>query len=498
MRYELQYDMQNREQGLCKELKKAAYTVLTLKGNISSTDSFTAIAEAIKGSTIQQIDLSACVMEWSDLLQLVRALRGNTTVTSLDFSNHYFKKGTTIQALVAALNTTSITQLKLCNNKLDEVAADLIQALGKTNITQIDFGNNQINGEVALAIANALKATRIFSINLEDNRIGETAWEFIRNLQFTQISVLDLSNNDIKAVVGENSLSVFEKTKLKKLSLSYNFQIDYVSLAKSLKDTCLSELVLMRIASLKGNVPTLSTEQKLTDFLEALIETNVEIIDLSNNSISTYHVPIIAKAIEKTSIKVLKLNCDVSSDPDVMLTAFNFTKVEKLFLEGVYEFPIALKMIQSLKNTRLKVLSLYGKPISQFHPKIESFLDFLFKRPNVHTFLLPGVMVVGLLLLCTWPIACIIGCWLGIAFYLGQRVLDRVCEKMESSIAEPIFLDGCIAAQNHYQYFKSYTQVSHWKHPFLFRAGMLKARATLEAKYPPQYSPQKIQPRVGL
>ena len=229
-------------------------------------------------STVLRLDL----IQWKFTNVLTRALRVNTSLSSLDLhANSIGDEGANLLAQALRVNT-SLSSLNLhCNSIGDEGANSLAQALRvNTSLSSLDLSRNSIGNEGANSLTQAL------TVN-------------------TSLSSLDLSGNSI-GNEGANSLAQALRVNTSLFSLTLTFNSCGVEAANSLAqalrvNTSLSSLDL-HLSSI-GDKGANSLAQALR------VNTSLSSLDLHSNSIGDKGVNSLAQALRvNTSLSSLCLS----------------------------------------------------------------------------------------------------------------------------------------------------------------------------------------------
>ena len=242
--------------------------------------------------------LSLNLMEWKFTNVLTRALKVNTSLSSLDLAeNSIDNEGANSLAQALRVNI-SLSSLDLAENSIDnEGANSLAQALRvNTSLSSLDLSRNSIGNEGANSLAQALRVnTSLSSLDLAENSIGyEGANSLAQALRVnTSLSSLDLAYNS-SGNEGANSLAeaLRVNTSLSSLDLSRNSigNEGANSLAQALRvNTSLSSLGLACNSS--GNEGANSLAEALR------VNTSLSSLDLAWNSIGNEGANSLAQAL---------------------------------------------------------------------------------------------------------------------------------------------------------------------------------------------------------
>ncbi len=146
-----------------------------------------------------------------------------------------------VRAILPELKHTSVTTLSLYGNgMLSDVNINIessgiiefVKLLKDTNITTLDIGDNNIGYEGAKTLIPLLKDTKVTTLGLGHNKIGsEEAKAIIPLLKDTKITTLNLDHNEISEDILREILDVLEDNKKNTVKEStttdegYNFNI---------------------------------------------------------------------------------------------------------------------------------------------------------------------------------------------------------------------------------------------------------------------------------
>lgn len=145
-------------------------------------DEFDKILTSLKDNTLKSRHLSGQLLSLSQVEQLAKALKDNTSLTSLLLSvNNLGNEG--CQIIVEALKgNTSLNELSLDGNILGDEAGKAIGEMLKTNtsLTRLYLQSNHMGDEAGKVIANALKTnTSLTYLSLGDNGFGNVTGKAI-------------------------------------------------------------------------------------------------------------------------------------------------------------------------------------------------------------------------------------------------------------------------------------------------------------------------------
>ena len=254
--------------------------------------------------------LSLNLMEWEFTNVLTRALKVNTSLSSLDLKgNPIGNEGANSLAQALRVNT-SLSSLDLSRNFIgNKEANSLAQALRvNTSLSSLKLSGNSIGNEGANSLAQALTVnTSLSSLDLSMNSIGYGGANSLAQALTvnTSLSSLDLSRNSI-GYEGANSLAqaLRVNTSLSSLKLWTNTigNEEANSLAQALSvNTSLSSLVLSWNSI--GNEGANSLAQALR------VNTSLSSLDLARNSIGYEGANSLAQALRvNTSLSSLDLD----------------------------------------------------------------------------------------------------------------------------------------------------------------------------------------------
>jgi Ran GTPase-activating protein (RanGAP) involved in mRNA processing and transport len=161
---------------------------------------------ALSGHRLTSLNLSGNNITRPAILDLIRLLRQNRQITSLDLSSSRFLRNNIGEDEIKGLDlsNTNVTSLNLSGNNITRPA--IIAALGgllrqNRQITSLNLSRDGINSlDAILALRDALRDTNVTSLNLSGNNITSpkkiaALRDALRN---TNVTSLDLSHNDME------------------------------------------------------------------------------------------------------------------------------------------------------------------------------------------------------------------------------------------------------------------------------------------------------------
>jgi Ran GTPase-activating protein (RanGAP) involved in mRNA processing and transport len=226
----------------------------------------------------------------------------------------------------------------------------------KYSFSKLELNNNNINNKYMKYIIKQLEESNVRAINLSNNKIDTKG--FIKLMLFlnknNKIEELNISSNNMDA-------SFMDKINfdihIKKINLSYNNISDKGIIYMKDLFINLSEINISKTNLTKDGIATLS------DFLIST-NSNLEILDLSDNDISNEGASIIANIIRNNNklknINLFSDNIGVSGSIDIA-SALKENKTLKILnmecnpvqTEGIHSFTVALYSNNSLIELNL-------------------------------------------------------------------------------------------------------------------------------------------------
>ena len=220
-----------------------------------------------------------------------------------------------------------------CNNLQESGIRNILRSICISNLTSLNISNNNITASLE-DIANILiGATKLLELNLSCNKIGADSMDCLLNTLntiFKNLMKLNISGNKIDngttAVTLANALS--ENTKLKELDLSDN-NLHAEEISKIFNKLNVSTLIRFNFCC--NNITDKAADDMAT-FLSR--NKNLKMLDLSHNNLQT-----------SGAIKIFRTTL-------TKLTIFNIS-CNSIAIEAVDDFSVFLS-----NNTKLEVLDL--------------------------------------------------------------------------------------------------------------------------------------------
>ncbi|MFP3012217.1 MAG: ankyrin repeat domain-containing protein [Rickettsia sp.] len=207
--------------------------------NIRTNEISTCINSTVDGTLINlanlpnlvstSLDLSNKLLDDKDMEYLFKILLPETCITSLNLSNNILVCGKVngIRYLTHLLNTR-IASLNLSNNRLGQLPQEdiehFISILPNTQITSLNLSNNQLTCQHLKYFAHTLAKTNIMLLDLSNNSLGgeEDMEDFINILSKTKITSLNLSDNNLDDADIYNLADILPNSRITNINLSYN------------------------------------------------------------------------------------------------------------------------------------------------------------------------------------------------------------------------------------------------------------------------------------
>ncbi|XP_039282730.1 uncharacterized protein LOC120351018 [Nilaparvata lugens] len=191
------------------------------------------VMHGLKNSQVKTLSFHACFMG-NDGAQILAKDLQLTNITFLDISNNQIR-GDNATYLSDIVQNTSINYLDISWNFLrDEGIKYLAKGLKNSNVITLNLGNNRTSHGIKYLV-DVLPYTKITRLDLNEhyesagnfNEIGDEGAEYLsKQLEYTNISHLNLERNGITNY-GVKCLSEhLERTCLTFLGLKFNFDLD--------------------------------------------------------------------------------------------------------------------------------------------------------------------------------------------------------------------------------------------------------------------------------
>ncbi|XP_054642817.1 toll-like receptor 7 [Dunckerocampus dactyliophorus] len=226
---------------------------------------------------------------------------------------------------------TSLTELYLYNNNIEEVTENDFQNL--TNLEILDISGNcprcynapfpctpcRNNAPLQISKSAFKKLAKLKTLRLHSNSLKSVLREWFSSTR--ELRVLDLSSNYLARDIGVTDFPYF-LSKLEELDLSFNYELQrYPQTLKLSKH--FSKLKSLKILRIKGYVFQ-QLKQDSIDPLKSL--PNLEVIDLGTNFIKITNLSIL---MDLPSFKVISLSENKISAPSDGQNAVGFSEGEE-------------------------------------------------------------------------------------------------------------------------------------------------------------------------
>ena len=284
---------------------------LDLHDNSIRDEGANLLAQALRENTsLSSLDLSRNSIGNDGANSFAQALRVNTSLSSLDLHDNSIRdEGANLLAQALRVNT-SLSSLDLHDNSIRDEGANLLaQALRvNTSLSSLNLHCNSIGDEGANSLAQALRVnTSLSSLDLSRNSIGnDGANSLAQALRVnTSLSFLDLFGNSI-GNEGANSLAQALRVNTSLFSLTLNFNSCGVEAANSVAQAL---RVNTSLSSLDLHLSSIGDEGA-NSLAEALrVSTSLSSLDLHSNSIGDEGANSLAQALKvNTSLSSLCLS----------------------------------------------------------------------------------------------------------------------------------------------------------------------------------------------
>jgi Ran GTPase-activating protein (RanGAP) involved in mRNA processing and transport len=272
-----------KNNGLEKILRETKnITTLKLKGIINDCNLVESIADYLeRNSTLRTLDLSynMCIKTPTTINIIAQALKSNSTLTELNLKKTRFYTYDIVEVL--KINTT-LTILNLSYTSIcEEMLAETLKI--NTTLTTLDLSHTGIWGEI---LAEAMKInTTLRTLYVNHNKIDSPGMtEIAEALKYSKLTTIDISYNN----VGHNTAK---------------------AIAESLKtNTTLTTLML--------NNTRMHSSEIVVIAKALLINQTLTTMDISYNDLGYYGAKAIAETIEiNTTLTTLNFSyCNINDD----------------------------------------------------------------------------------------------------------------------------------------------------------------------------------------
>ena len=341
---------------------QALQGITTLKVlNLSFNDMTSVVAEDLAyvikcNSCLAELHLASNNLETTGVVVL-QALQGITTLELLDLNFNHLT-GVVAEDLACVIKSNScLKKLYLSGNDLKSSGVVILQALqGITALKVLNLNFNHMTSVIAKELVDIIKRNPCLEeLHLAYNDLNSSAIEVFQALQeITTLKLLDLRGNNLTSVVAQDLVGVIEQNPcLEELHLGYNdlnssaievFQALQEITTLKLLDLSCNNMISVVAQDLAGVIKCNPSLKKLhlanNDLkssagvvLQALQEiTTVELLNLSQNSLSSVVAEDLASVIECSScLMELRLaDNDLKSTAVLVLQALKETTTLKL------------------------------------------------------------------------------------------------------------------------------------------------------------------------
>eukprot|EP00457_Paulinella_chromatophora_P007599 gb/GEZN01007623.1/.p1 GENE.gb/GEZN01007623.1/~~gb/GEZN01007623.1/.p1 ORF type:complete len:459 (-),score=107.89 gb/GEZN01007623.1/:111-1487(-) len=235
-----------------------------------------------------ELDMSDCEYNDSEIIIITLLLQGNTTLKSLDLSRNPLGEAGQ-KALVAFFKSNNgFTAVNLSGLKLDTThSLELINSLATCkDLSELDLSANNLGDAACAPLAKLLQSTKVKSLHIGGCRVGPKGATIIAEGLTASLQELDMNDNGVgDAGATAFSINLSKSPKLRELRLSGPTTLD------------------------KDDVREKITDAGATALAKAITENkSLANLNLDRNFITTPGAIELAKALEQnTTIKVLGL-----------------------------------------------------------------------------------------------------------------------------------------------------------------------------------------------
>ena len=303
--------------------------VLDLNSNNMTGEAAEALASVIKNnSNLEQLSLASNGLKASAVL-ILQALKETCRLQHLDLDDNSMTGKAAVALASVIKNNSNLEQLGLASNDLKSSTVLILLALkshSKLNI--LNLNGNNMTGEAAEALATVIKNnSNLEQLGLASNDLKSSTVLILQALkENSKLKVLNLNSNSITEEAAENFPTVIENnSNLKQLYLSHNnFKTSAILILQALKN-----IKHLKILALSSNFMShdIFTELTATEFISnnplitelwlsgnmlqnRVIDIaiscnslkNLQVLELSYNSVSPTYVLHLASLVANTSI----------------------------------------------------------------------------------------------------------------------------------------------------------------------------------------------------
>ena len=290
---------------------------------------------------------------------ILQALQKNSNLQFLDLGDNGMTEQVIEELGNVIKNNHNLKNLGLGNNEFGPSAKMILQALVKTStITTLFLHNNNMTGQVAESLGTVIKNnSNLEQLDLESNNIGPSAIVILQALmENSKLKALNLNSNYMTGRVVKDLANVIKNNyNLQKLGLeNNNFGPSASVILQALKNSQLEVL------NLSNNNMTGQVAEDLANVIQN--NSGLEELYVSNNNLGPSACMILQALKQKSNVKILYLHNTFMTGKIVEELA-NVIKynsdLEQLGLENNKLRPSATVILQALKeNSQLKVLNL--------------------------------------------------------------------------------------------------------------------------------------------
>lgn len=279
-----------------KNSQNSTVSVLAVN-RVSMTDTgLTLAAKILLTTNIHELKLSGCQsFGFNGLSSLFEAISNDNSKKnknwSIDISDNNLGDSLGDIFFQKLNKTTKIQKINLSKNNLtDKAGIKIISVLNNTNIAVIDLSANQLSDVVFIEFAKYLDQLVVRAVNWNNNKIlgNSSMTEFFKNLPFSKLKELFLANNQLSSEFAMMLAQKLIKPQPPLKNLGKTLSRDEArALRKSKPNTELS------VVDLSNNQITTTAAKSLCQVLGAT-KIKINDLDLENNPIDSSQLDIIS------------------------------------------------------------------------------------------------------------------------------------------------------------------------------------------------------------
>ena len=258
---------------------------------------------------------------------IAAAFSSHIQLEVFDISGNYIKTPSMIKIAKALQQTSTLQQLYINNNIIDETVNDIAAAIfSNTQLKEFSFGKNNLQSTCAIKIAKALQnISTLTKLNISDTHITDEAADDIAAAIYNNVELqeLNISKNNLRSTGVIKIAKALQNISLTKLNISdthitdeavddiaaaiyNNVELQELNISKNnLRSTGVIKIAkaLQNISLTKLNISDTHITDEAVDDIAAAIYNNVELqeLNISKNNLRSTGVIKIAKALQNIS-----------------------------------------------------------------------------------------------------------------------------------------------------------------------------------------------------